>query len=494
MNRRSWHCGLAWAGVLLAGTGKIHAQNGAVPPALPPASQPAAGAAPLTPYIDPAFGFELQIPAGWVYDHTRFTEGRTYRGRDYFRDFKDTVGILQGRSPDGHRALQINVFRNFALKEFSDWAVSFGNAIATSLRTQSGEWVTRRVPPREAIVLTYTTQLGASLVRTHYLCVPFDPTTIWVLVYSGTVADDAESQVLYHEFEQITDSLRVLYDPQQIERLTPAYDRGRALLERIRDQGSGIQLDGQIHYYEISEQGKPVGYLSRQYLREEFSFGERNPRARAAREGLRVRERSWRFGADGTAWHTRLDLFSSFDRRSEHVEDWQRQVPPPGAVDPRALLRVQQVTREADVLLASFWTRIGEEGDPLSTPTPKPRSVGPVYLDQAWARLLPGLLLGYSEEQHAVAVFNREVRALLVHVITPKGETRIDGYSEPVWVFEVREGFVDLPTRLYTDDRGLLVRAETGPVLLRMVSVDYIEKTYGPQREAARERGGVPRD
>ena len=31
-----------------------------------PATQPPAGTIPLIPYSDPTFGFQMQVPAGWV--------------------------------------------------------------------------------------------------------------------------------------------------------------------------------------------------------------------------------------------------------------------------------------------------------------------------------------------------------------------------------------------------------------------------------------------
>jgi hypothetical protein len=66
-------------------------------------SQPASGPV-MQRYADPAFGFELQVPAGWVYDRTRF------------HNFKDSIGLLRGHAPGGRRGLQIQIFRNFPVQ------------------------------------------------------------------------------------------------------------------------------------------------------------------------------------------------------------------------------------------------------------------------------------------------------------------------------------------------------------------------------------------
>jgi len=142
------------------------------------------------------------------------------------------------------------------------------------------------------------------------------------------------------------------------------------------------------------------------------------------------------------------------------------------------------------VLFSSFTTNRDR-----ALPDPgKPISVGPVYLDQAWVRLLPGLLLGNSDEQHAFAVYNPEVRALISHTIQPLGPKPLAGYDGTAYAFEVRDGFVDRPSVCYCDERGSLLRLEAGEVTLTRAPRAEIEKKYAARRDEARQRFGMGED
>lgn len=178
--------------------------------------------APTINYTDAGFGFELELPAGWDYDRTRFQQ------------FKDSIGLLRGRSPQGRRGLQVTVFRSFDMQPFEDWVLSFGRALGETGSSRQVNWETIQLPPRVGAILSYATRVGADARQSHNLCVPFDPNTIWVFSYSGGAADEAEQGLIRREFDHVIGSLRVHYDPAEIERLAPAFDRGKALIARDR--------------------------------------------------------------------------------------------------------------------------------------------------------------------------------------------------------------------------------------------------------------------
>lgn len=435
-------------------------------------TQPAPTSMPTVNYTDAAFGFELELPAGWDYDRTRFQE------------FKNSLGLLRARDPGGRRSLQIIVFRSFDMKPFEDWIVDFGKASAELTNSERVDWETWKLPPRAGAILTFSSMLGAMPVRTHYLCVPFDPSTVWVLIYTGPAAGDDERRQVRREFDQVTATLRIHYDPEESARLTPALERGKALLEKLHAQAARVRLDETEYLYDFALAGKPVGYLQRRISREEYVFSGPQARKRYAKDGVRVRERSWRFAEDGTIWYVRVDLFTSFDGQSEMIENRQIQIPPPDIQPQQLVTRLDQVVREADALFSSYTT---SRDKTLPDPS-KPISVGPVYLDQAWERLLPGLLLGGSEEMHAVAIYSSETRSLLSHTIKPLGQRKLPGTDTPAYAFEVRDGFIGRPSRSYTDERGTLLRLEAGDLTLTRTPRESIEKKYAARRDEARKR------
>lgn len=454
--------------LLCAGSGGVYGQ----------ASQPVPASLPTVNYADPGFGFELKLPAGWGYDRARFQE------------YKDSLGLLRGRSPDGQQGLQIQVFRSFRMQPFEDWVVDFVKAVGETADAARVEWETWKLPPRVGALLTYSSKIAAVMTRTHCLCVPFDPNTVWVLVYTSPMANEGDAQRLRKEFDQIISTLQIRYDAEAAEKLGPALDRGKTLLAKLRDLGAKAKLDDGEYYYDIVLAGKSIGYLRRRITREEYVFSAPSAKRRVAKEGVRVRERSWRFADDGTVRRTRLDLFCGFDLQSELIEHEQIQIPAPDVQPPQLLTKTDQVVREADVLFSSFRTSLDRA---LPNPS-KPISVGPVYLGLAWARLLPGLLLGGAQEAHAFAIYDTETRALLSHQITPLGEKKVPGNDSPAYAFEIREGFIDRPSTVYTDRRGTLLRLEAGELVVVQVSREEIEKKYGQRRDAARQRFSLPDD
>ena len=434
--------------------------------------KPSPTSMPTISYMDPGFGFELRLPAGWAYDRTRF------------QDFEDSIGLLRGRGAGGRRGLQIVVFRSFDMKPFEDWIVDFGKASAELLHSERVDWETWRLPPRAGAVLTYTSKLAALESRSHYLCVPFDPNTVWVLAYSGHAANDAEKRQVREEFDQVAGSLRVHYDAEEAAQLAPAYDRGKALIRKLRARGSEVRLDDAEHFYEITLGGEAIGYLQRRVAREEYVFSKPDASRRYAKDGVRIRERSWRFGKDGAADFTRLDMFSSFDMKSELIEQRQIQVPPRNVKPQELFTTTDQIVREDTVLFSSHSTSRDR-----TLPDPgKPISVGPVYLDSAWVRLLPGLLLSGSSDLHAVAVYNLETRSLLSHTIKSVGERALPEGAGTAYAFEMREGFIGKPGIAYTNAAGTMLRLEANDAVIQRVSRDEIERKYGLRRSEARQR------
>lgn len=453
--------------VLVLGAWWGHA--GAQTPATAPTSQPA------ILHVEPAFGFELQLPGGWDYDRSRFQE------------FEDSIGLLRGRAAGGRQGLQILVFRSFPMKPFEDWVIDFGKAVGELTNSPRVDWETWRLPPRAGAILTCTSKLGALTTRSHYLCVPFDPNTVWVLIYTSSAASAADEQAIRQAFDRIINTLRIHYDPDEAERLAPAFERGKALLERLRGQADRVRFDDAEYAYEMTLGGRPIGYLTRRLSREDYVFSGRAAKRRYAKAGLRVRERSWRFLDDGTIRHTRLDLFSSFDGQSELIENQQTMLPPPGAAPTEVLVRTDQVVREADVLFSSLTT---SRDTTLPEPS-KPISVGPVYLDQAWVRLLPRLLSGEPNEPVAVAIYDSETRALLSHVARPLGERRLEGVPQTVHAFELRDGLIGRPSTAYVDANGSLLRLEAAELTIQRVPREKIERQYGPRRDEARRRFNI---
>ena len=458
-------------------------------------TQPASGPV-LQRYADPAFGFDLQVPAGWSYDRTRF------------HNFKDSIGLLRGHAPGGRRGLQIQVFRSFPMKPFENWWVDFAEAAAQLLNSERTDWEAWRLPPRAGVILTFTGRVTANPARTYTLCMPFDGNTVWVFTYSGSVSSEPDQKRLRAEFDQIIATLKVHYDPEQQEKLNPAFAAAEKLIKRLHglaDSGKlrNTRIDDHEYFYELTLAGKPLGYFQRRVAREEYTFSAPGAKRRSAKEGIRVREQTWRFAEDGSIRFGRSDLFSSFDLLSEVIESAQVHIPP-GARDPNDLLiRTEQVTREANVLISSYDSNLE-----TSPPEPsKPLSVGPrdpndprgwwlgAYLDLAWVRLLPGILIDEAADRqtkkvrpgggelYAVAMYSSDIRALVPYTLRVRAEQTLPDFEGAAFEFEAREGFIDAPTKFYTDAKGNLLQLETGELKVTRVPREAIDRKYGTRRD-----------
>ena len=368
--------------------------------------------------------------------------------------------------------------------------VDFSKALAESVSAERIDWEPWNLPPRAGALLIHDAKIGAVTTRTFTLCVPFDPNTVWVFVYSGTFAEDEGGRLLRQQFDHLGRSLQIHYDPVEVEQMVAALQRGRGLVAKLREHADRVQPDDAEHFYMISIGPDAIGYLRRHVTREEHVLTAPQARHRVAQEGLRVRERSWRFAGDGTVRYSRIDLFSSLDLASELIEDVQTQIPALDVPTQQLYVKRTQAVRKNNIIVSSFATSLDR-----TLPEPgKPLDTGPAYLDLAWMRVCPGLLLTAAPEPHAFAAYDVETRALLTQVFTPLGRRELTGQDDVVYAFEVREGLIDNPSLMYVDRRGTLVRLVAGKLAIQRVTREEVETKFGKRRDAARARFGLKDD
>jgi hypothetical protein len=448
-----------------------------------PATQPPAGTIPLIPYSDPTFGFQMQVPAGWVYDRTRFGGPQ------------GSVGVLRGRNPNGQVALQILIFRSDEITDFDTWLRTFvsrlsknygGKKIAEQrvTETESGD----RSIPGERAILFVETGTASSLAHTYYLCIPFDPSTVWVLIMATPIGAPSDAEQCKVEFHRMADSVRVLYDPLEAAKLEVAFQRGMEVLAKLRATAADVEIDENERFYDVLIGGKSIGYVSRWARRERRSIGDPRYSPNLV-PGLRVHEEVWRFADDGTVRQTVLDMFSSADLTKELIENHSTQIPAPDVPSQRLFIQLDQCVREGHALVSSFSTNLDAE---LPEPRP-PLPIGPRYLDLAWVRLLPRLLLDAPLETYAFAIYDSETHGLIICTIEPLGPVELPGpRGGRTYVFETREGFVAQPSRIYTDEHGQIVRVESGDLAMVLTTADQVQHRYGALCEAARQRMAMP--
>ena len=425
------------------------------------------------PYSNPAFGFEMQVPAGWTYDRAR------YQGP------AGALGLLRGERPDGTEILEILIYRSFEMKGFPAWVDAFASELGKLHGTKQVEvkrW--KKASPRPGALLTLDVKVGGYLTRTHYVCVPFDPSTVWVAALASRVPDKSAERALRKRFEEIAGSLSISYDPVEVEQIAAAFDRGMVICRKLKTTASEVSADGVERYYDIRVGGKSIGYLMRWMRREHQALDDPRFSGRS-KEGLRVHEESWRFADDGTVRCTELDMFSSLDMRSELIENRSTQIPATDVASQRLYIELDQCVREGNGLFSSFSTNVNAE---LPDPRP-PVPIGPRYLDLAWVRMLPRLLRDAPSEMHAFAVYDSQTRALTVYTIRPLGPDKIPGPGGGAgYAFEVGEGFATRPSRVYTDAMGNVVRIEAGDLVVQSTTKDDVERRYSDRRAPARLR------
>ncbi len=443
--------------------------------ALAQTTQPAAPQSGTMPFCDPTFGFEMQLPAWWTYDRARF-QGPA-----------GALGLLRGHDASGNQALQILIFRGTEATAFDRWLSDFKGKLAVLHGKAHIAQRNLKSANRQRTIFVIDPQVGASRTVTHYLCISFDPNTVWTLVLASVISTPAEQEALDKAFDTLAESVNVLYEPLEVKQISAAFDRGLEILKSLRATATQVEIDPTERYYEISIEGKPIGYLMRWQRRENEALTDPRIRGSKHKDGLRVSEVSWRFADDGTARSTELNLFTSFDQRSELIENHNTQVPAPDAPTQRLYIELDQCVREDDTLFSSFSTNLQPN---LPDPRP-PLPIGPRYLGLAWVRMLPELLLNKPSEDYAFAVYDLQVRALSVHLIRPLGPATVPGPGGGSgFAFETRDGFVTQPSKLYTDDKGNLLRMESGTFALAPISRAEAEQRYGARRDAAQAKMG----
>lgn len=445
----------------LAGSG--FAQTSAGPP---PGDQVS-----TIPFSDESFGFQMQLPAGWEYDRTRF------------REWEGSIGLLRGRSIDGRYSLQIMIFRDFKMAEFPVWLERFAKDLAQNTGIKRIEQQQIKVGSRDSAVVIEESQIGGSASRAYYLCVPFDASTNWVFVFTGATPDAPAAELLAQAFGTLAASVRVLYDPVDAEKLTEHLERGRLLIEKLARGEIRPALDGEERWYEITLAGKPIGYMTRKLWRGKHNFSRADAKRPVVKDGLWLEETTWRFAEDGTVRQTRVKAFSSLDRESELFETVLVQIPAVDVPQAQVLVKRDECIREGDSLVSSFSTNMDTK---LRDPQ-RPVRVGPVYLDWTWLRTLPRLLAAEPPLPHAFATYDWETRALLTLLVSPAGKTTLpDG--RPADLFELRQGFAEHSSKLYTDAPGNMVRMEAGDLVVQFADPEALEKKFGPLRRAAEDR------
>jgi hypothetical protein len=435
-------------------------------------SRPAPTSLPTVPFADYTFGFEMRIPAGWSYDRTRFAGPG------------GAVGLLRGGAVDARATLQILVFRKPETVSFADWVRYYEEQLTRISGTLKIAGKERQIGERKAAILEVDARLGADYTKTYYLCIPFDPTKTWVFSYAVVVTPTGDPGPARQHFEQLVESVRVLYDMAQAREMTAAFQRGQTLVARISAESVNMRLPEEERCYDVVVKGKSIGFLTRRVTRESRSLDD--PRYhKQGKPGLRVHEQSWHFAADGSARHSQVDLFSSFDLRTELIETRCTQVPASDAVGQRPFITLDQCLREGDLLFSSYSTNLD-----IDLPDPRePIQIGDTYLSLAWVRLLPAVLGDKPGPTHAFAVYDAKTRAMSTSTVRPLGPRPLPGQAKArAHAFETSEGFAKQPALVYTDASGLLLRYEAGDLVLRLTSKEAVERRWGSRRDAAQER------
>ena len=456
--------------------------------AMLPAQDPQSAQTPFAtiPYIDKAFGFELELPAGWNYDRTGFFGPGA------------SLGLLRGSGPDGRSTLQILAFRQLQTPGFRQWIEYFSTQLSGITGIKQVRVKGEPDAERPAAYIVAEARLGFEQTRTLYYCVQFDPDTIWVLSYAfalptrldqaedDEVPDSAADVAIPGQFTRLTDTLRIFYDPEFAQKLAVALQRGKDYLTRYQLQADigKLRIDESVRYYEIRVAGRPIGFLSRRFSRESEPL-QRPGRISNAKEGLRVRERSYRFAADGTTYFSKIDLFSSRDGETDLYELWEARIPPPETADSKPIITRDQCVREGETLFSTYTTSRSP-----SLPSPRrPIKLEATYLGLAWVRALPALLGPEPQSMRAFTIYDPESRTVVSHAVRARGEQPLPGRpAQQAHVFEMRVGFVEEPTVLYTDALGNMLRLECGELILNASTKTAIEKEFGQRRAEAEAR------
>lgn len=448
-------------------------------------AQPGAG---TIPFVDRSFGYELSVPAGWRYDRTAFFGPG------------GSLGLLRGAGPMGQESLQVILFRNVKPSTMKEWIDFFSRQLGgvsgvTGVFAKYQDEVTDGSKRPHGYVMVRSRD-GADRIETLYFCTRFDESTVWILSRAAVVAADAPAPTASTGFEipaafqALVDSLNVKYDPKIAAETRAALERGREWLTKFQLQEAvrRLRVDEKTRYYEISLAGTPIGYLTRRFTREWRTMDEGTAGgSRGKKEGLRVRETSWRFGTDGSAFHSLIDLFSSIDAESDLYEITDTRIPPKDAKEGKTSVSRDQCVREKEILFSSVRTSLD-----AGIPDPRqPIRLEPTFLGLAWARLLPGLMGREPQASIGFTIYESETRALLMHTMQCKGETDLPGGGK-AWLYETRDGVSEERGRILTDKAGHMVRLESGDLVIQLTDEAAVESAFAGKRAEALKRVPPP--
>lgn len=467
--------------------------------ALAPAqeTQPAAPAVPLAPLVDRAYGFELLVPAGWTYDRTPFPGPGNSRG------------LLRGVSLNGESVAQVLLFRGKAadaLPVFVEYFVREIRSIdgTSEIRTEPAECAPAGAPRSQpaasdaepAAYIDVVARLKQSTTRTVYFARPYDERSTLVVSLGGVLdptgdGADGAATPIPETFRQMTASLHVSVTPTLAAELKASLERGRDFVRAGKLLGGipRLQIDDALRFYQIEREGHPVGYMTRRFTREEEP-GTGGGKARR-REGLRVREVSWRFDAGGQASESTLNVFATLDGKAELCEQVVTNVPLANAPNPLPVTARVQVLRESDSIVA---TVTADVAGPSRTPS-RTLTADQTYVSAAWLRVLPALAGAAPAEPLGFTILDPDAQTLIVHTVRPLGERPLPIGGSVGKAYELRDGLSAGVGTLFTDEFGHWLRYEAGAIVIRTIGADEIERNFAAARKAALVRmGAVPAD
>lgn len=453
--------------------------------AAPASAQAPASAPNFMPYFNKNVGFQMNVPAGFSYDRAGFFGPG------------GCSGVLRGAGPSNRDTLQLLVFEKSAGQSLADWVNWFSERLSKIEGTLRVAVQDEPGAARPCAFVNVDAASSAESIRSIYFCAQLDDLTVLVFATAGVTG---KTDLLKPEESRATDakfvvpdwikacagSLQVLSDARVSEEVRGALQRGKEYLARFRLQEDirKLRIDENVRAYEVLVNGQAVGYLTRQFARERQSLNESKKGGGKGRDGVRVRERSWRFGENGASRVSDVNLFSSIDGDTDLLEFDDTDLPQKNA-QAKVITTRDQCVRGGDVLFSSFST--SEDRAPRDQRSPI--KLNDTYLGLAWARLLPALLGPSAADAIAFSIYDAETRTLESFTIKPLGEKPLPGEPDrTAAAYEIREGMIAQSGTMYTDTNGHMLRFEQGDLVVRLADLAAIDRRFGADRKTATDR------